>query len=306
MGTATMGNSTNRTRHRAWHPRPIRRTQLIGLVLVAVAVTALFPVSADGVSVAGAGTAEASGASAAVAVSGELRDAAEANGSVDVVVRLRAAATPARIQTDAAQLLDAVDPTAGRPADVLDTLGVVTMGATSEDLAQLATSPLVERIEADLLLAPALDRSTVQLGATTAWAAGFTGAGRAVAVIDSGVDGTHPALAGRVVAEACFSNNACPNGQSTMIGAGAARPCSWGDGCEHGTHVAGVVGANGTSRGVAPDVSIVAIQVFSPATGASCGGAASCPRARTSDVLAALDHVNQLAVGNTLGRPLVA
>ncbi|MGE3361251.1 MAG: S8 family serine peptidase [Acidimicrobiia bacterium] len=301
-----MGNSTNRTRHRAWHPRPIRRTQLIGLVLVAVAVTALFPVSADGVSVAGAGTAEASGASAAVAVSGELRDAAEANGSVDVVVRLRAAATPARIQTDAAQLLDAVDPTAGRPADVLDTLGVVTMGATSEDLAQLATSPLVERIEADLLLAPALDRSTVQVGATTAWAAGFTGAGRAVAVIDSGVDGTHPALAGRVVAEACFSNNACPNGQSTMIGAGAARPCSWGDGCEHGTHVAGVVGANGTSRGVAPDVSIVAIQVFSPATGASCGGAASCPRARTSDVLAALDHVNQLAVGNTLGRPLVA
>ncbi|MFY0104287.1 hypothetical protein ABTP95_20940, partial [Acinetobacter baumannii] len=58
--------------------------------------------------------------------------------------------------------------------------------------------------------------------------AGAIGTGRAVAIVDSGIDASHPFLGGRVIAEACFSTNyyqdannrlisTCPNGQATQI-----------------------------------------------------------------------------------------
>ncbi|MCC6433979.1 MAG: S8 family serine peptidase, partial [Acidimicrobiales bacterium] len=304
MATATMATNSADSRHAAWLALAVRRAVAGAVLLTASAFPAIAGAEAASDAAAGGAAAAAGG----TAVSRELQDAARTQGSVDVIVKLRPAvsSTPTQADTSADRLVAAVEPSAGRPVAVLDTLGVVALGATGEDLQQLAASPLVERIEADLLLAPALDRSTAQVGAPAAWAAGQTGSDRVIAVIDSGVDAGHPALAGKVLAEACFSNNGCPNGQSSMTGAGAARPCSWGDGCEHGTHVSGVAAANGERRGVAPGASLLAIQVFSPASGASCGGASSCPRARTSDVLAALNHVNQLAVDNTLGRPIVA
>ena len=74
---------------------------------------------------------------------------------------------------------------------------------------------------------------------------GYDGSGYSVAYSDTGVDKTHPFLAGKVVHEACFSSgqaytgqNGCPNGQSTQIGAGAGAPCDVSS-CSHGTHVAG-------------------------------------------------------------------
>lgn len=49
------------------------------------------------------------------------------------------------------------------------------------------------------------------------------GTGQVMAIIDVGFDVTIPALKDRVIAEACFvSYSSCPNGQSSMEGAGAA------------------------------------------------------------------------------------
>ncbi|MFF2329211.1 MULTISPECIES: S8 family serine peptidase [unclassified Streptomyces] len=82
----------------------------------------------------------------------------------------------------------------------------------------------------------ALDRSVPQIGAPEAWAAGYTGKGVTVAVLDTGYDSDHPDLAGKVdVAE-------------DFTGSGSAE-----DTVGHGTHVASTIAGTGTAPGVAPD-----------------------------------------------------
>src|SRR5204863_9176946 len=78
------------------------------------------------------------------------------------------------------------------------------------------------------------------------WDVGYDGSGTVIAVLDTGVDSTHPFLAGKVVEEACYSSTVagvsqsfCPSGQPTQIGAGSAVRCPLSD-CVHGTHVAGI------------------------------------------------------------------
>jgi len=236
---------------------------------------------------------------AALSLSGDIqRDLSD--GSASVLVQL----APERGRYFAAYETDPA--TAERSAEVLvDQMGlegsdviagsaVVAAEVDRAQLARLARSPMVARIEADTPLFPVLDRSTAQIGAPTAWASGYGGAGQVVAVVDSGVDASHPALAGRIVHEACFTKDSCPNGLSQQEGPGAAARCTLGATCEHGTHVAGIaVGARGPYPGVAPDAQLAAIQVFSRSDDpAECGARpVPCPRARTSDVLAALEHL---------------
>jgi subtilisin family serine protease len=84
-----------------------------------------------------------------------------------------------------------------------------------------------------------LDESVPRIGAPAAWAAGYTGAGVTVGVVDSGVDQTHPDLAGREQAERNFGES--PDNVD-RIG--------------HGTHVGSTVAA------VAPDAKLVDAKVF--------------------------------------------
>ena len=126
-------------------------------------------------------------------------------------------------------------------------------------------------------LVPTSNAANTVDGAVAAWAAGKKGAGKTVAVVDSGVDVSHPFFAGKVIWEGCFAQSAgsyaspCPNGPMEP-GDGdepdSAAPCpvSSSAQCAHGTHVAGIaVGGSGTSSisGVAPDASLVAVNVFS-------------------------------------------
>jgi subtilisin family serine protease len=95
-----------------------------------------------------------------------------------------------------------------------------------------------------------LDHSVPQIGAPAAWAAGYTGKGVKVAVIDTGVDQTHPDLADREIAEKNF----------------AGTPDNV-DHFGHGTHVASIVAGTGAKsggkyRGVASDASIVDAKVL--------------------------------------------
>ncbi len=105
---------------------------------------------------------------------------------------------------------------------------------------------------------------------------GLTGRGVRVGIIDTGIDLQHPDLAGRIVAGYDFVGdefNAADPSRTTP------RPDPNPDDCNgHGTHVAGIVGANGQVKGVAPEVLFGAYKVF------------GCEGSTTSDIiLAALE-----------------
>ncbi|MDX2549757.1 S8 family peptidase [Streptomyces stelliscabiei] len=85
-----------------------------------------------------------------------------------------------------------------------------------------------------------LDRSVARIGAPKAWKAGFDGKGVTIAVLDTGVDATHPDLKGQVKAAKNFSTSPDTT-----------------DKYGHGTHVASIAagtgaGSRGRYRGVAP------------------------------------------------------
>lgn len=154
---------------------------------------------------------------------------------------------------------------------------------SKKELKALLRSRRVEAVYKDGFKTLSLAESTGMIGVPLL-PDNVTGESASVAVIDSGVDATHPFLRRRVVAEACFSfASSCPNGQTLAVGPGMGRPCP-SDGCEHGTHVAGIIaGSTVGQQGVAPSSNIVSLQVFSETDGGLV--------ARDSDILQALEWV---------------
>ncbi len=188
------------------------------------------------------------------------------------------------------------------------------------DLRVLAAAAEVTGIQIDAVAKPMLAESIPLVGATRAWAAGDTGAGWTVALLDTGVDSSHPFLAGKVVSEACYSsdvvdrsNTMCPSGATGSTLPGSGGPCPL-PGCEHGTHVAGAAAGKGLSfSGVAPDATIISIQVFSSFSSSDdCGThPRPCLLSYTSDQILGLERVyalrssyNIAAVNMSLGGDL--
>ena len=180
----------------------------------------------------------------------------------------------------------------------------VVIEAGPDVAATLRRSSDVVSVVPDAPLAVADAESTPLVGATVTHAAGKQGGGRAVAVLDTGVDTAHPFLAGKTVDEACFAaTRTCPNGQAVQLGSGSAAPCTFAPtDCRHGTHVAGIaVGgpAPGASfTGIAPGAKLIAVQVFSRFVDPVCevfGEVSPCALALESDMIAGLDHVFDVA-----------
>ncbi|WP_454850717.1 S8 family serine peptidase [Promicromonospora soli] len=112
--------------------------------------------------------------------------------------------------------------------------------ATPSDLKVWLDSP-VQALDVD---------STPQIGAPQAWDAGYTGDGVTVAVLDTGVDTTHPDLDDVTI------------GSRDFTGAGTTA-----DGFGHGTHVASIALGSGdasdrVNRGVAPGADLLVGKVL--------------------------------------------
>jgi subtilisin family serine protease len=199
---------------------------------------------------------------------------------------------------------------------VYETIPYLAMAVDAGGLLALQLNPYVTGVAEDRLTRVSTSSANTVVNAPAAWSAGYTGTGYAVAILDTGVDFTHPALSSKNLnggaAEACFTTNfapqfaisACPNGQETQTGPGTSAPklppqCN--DGCDHGTHVAGIAGgvgsSGGYSGGVAPGAMLIGVNIFTLFNDPDfCDGAqfTPCTASYDSDQLRGLEHVYSL------------
>jgi subtilisin family serine protease len=266
------------------------------------------------------------------AVLDRLERKAQRDGTVRVIVGLRLAHTPeglltaSEIESQRGRLRAAQTSLAGELASSphrihsrFRFIPFMALEAGPGALKVLERSPLVASVQEDALEAPDLTQSTTIVESTAAAGAGLSGSGQVIAVLDSGVDGTHGLLSGKVVEEACFSDDFCPNGEDEDTSEGSGTACDSGtSGCDHGTHVAGIAAGKATTRwiytssnrfggggylygepisGAARGADIMAVQVFSQSTGTTCtnvGRPSPCALSSVSDQIDALERVYEL------------
>lgn len=212
---------------------------------------------------------------------------------------------------------------AGKDAQTYPGLGSFTVKLKNNNIQTLYArkDSRIRAVELNRPVAlPMLANSMPLINMPPAWVAGFRGAGQRVIILDTGVKKDHlffrnAAGTSRITVEACFGTNdttyksICPSQNSLgdspvgLVNSGlpysdAAYCTAQSENCSHGTHVAGIAAGRSNSaltptgiQGVAPDASIIPIQVFSfPIAGTST------PSANNSDILAALNAVHAESV----------
>jgi serine protease AprX len=131
-------------------------------------------------------------------------------------------------------------------------------------LAEFERDDEVAYISPDRRLAARLNNATVAVNAPYAWNAGLNGSGIAVAVIDSGIHQHDDLMSPGLL----FSTSRIVY-QADMTGENLGTDDAYG----HGTHVAGIIGGNGTDsecllfcdvtiQGLAPSVNLVNLRVL--------------------------------------------
>ncbi|MFF3841366.1 S8 family serine peptidase [Streptomyces sp. NPDC001930] len=103
----------------------------------------------------------------------------------------------------------------------------------------------IKKLWLDRKVQATLERSTKQVHAPEAWAAGYDGTGTKVAVLDTGADAEHPDLKGRIAASENFTDSDSADDRQG-----------------HGTHTISTVGGSGAAsdgrkKGVAPGADLL-------------------------------------------------
>ncbi len=232
------------------------------------------------------------------AVSASRRRGAPERNVAGAYVRSALTTAPARIVSAQDQLLRRMTGLGAVSAKRIEGVPMVVLEVNSAQLEALVSSGEVSAIFEDKLSRPTLRNSGPLIGANVAHDLGARGAGTTIAILDTGVSAPHEFFSGRVLNGACFSSNSLLHGSDTVCddhsesstAYTAGNPCVM-DGCDHGTHVAGIAAgrasANFAGNGIAPDAKILPIQVFSNVDGK--------PRSLTSDQIAGLAYVRKRA-----------
>lgn len=144
-------------------------------------------------------------------------------------------------------------------------INAFSLELTEEEIYRLTLEEEIEKIHYDYPIKAFLQESVPLINANSSWVLqsseiNLTGEKQTVCVIDTGVDFTHSDLQGKNLTcnIDCTQTN-CPSNCSVLDDEG------------HGTPVAGIVGANGEIKGVAPDVKIIGIKALD-ATGSGSSG----------------------------------
>jgi hypothetical protein len=248
-----------------------------------------------------------------------LRATAQRGGTVRVIAGLRlrfapegtlsrgARATQRGAIDDATRAVQrALAGTSHRVIHTYETVPFVALELSSRALDRLRSSRLAATLHEDVPEDSTLAQSRPLVEGTEGVAFGRTGAGRTIAVLDTGIQKTHSFLqqssgVPKVVSEACYSDgDDCPGGLSQSTASGSGVPCTYAPaGCRHGTHVAGIAAGKGTSfSGIARESRLISINVFSRFDGpASCPNEDPCTRTFQSDQIKGLERV--FALRNT-------
>ena len=152
-------------------------------------------------------------------------------------------------------------------------LPAAAVTVTPEDLPVLAGLPDVRDVHPNRSLQPLTQQSTRTIRADAAWDLGFTGRDVGIAVIDTGIDGTHPDLCAEV--EFCHDTPVKTVQNVKILGRQSLSPepvvvledqVSTDTSSGHGTHVAGIAAGLGVAsveegryRGVAPDARLIGL-----------------------------------------------
>ena len=180
---------------------------------------------------------------------------------------------------------------------VSNTLNMVVCTLPVGQLQALTQNPNVSYVSPDRTLVARLDYTAAAVNAGKAWQSNLTGAGVGVAVIDSGIQPTADLAMIGILSRVVFTKDFTGGDGSDQYG--------------HGTHVAGIVGANGASShclgctrslvGMAPNASLINLRVL------DANGQGS-----DSSLIMAIDEAMQLkniynirVINLSLGRPIV-
>jgi subtilisin family serine protease len=144
------------------------------------------------------------------------------------------------------------------------TINGMAMTVKRKDIEKIKKIDGVKNVDLDYPIYAELQQSVPQVGTPTLWKdytlqeKNITGTGIIVAVLDTGIDYNHPDIAN------------CTN--STFLAGDCVRvPYGYDfvnnddnpfDDNSHGTHCAGIIGANGNIMGMAPNVTFIAIKVL--------------------------------------------
>ena len=189
-------------------------------------------------------------------ISTDVTTALESNDSIRVFIQLKNESSESLVVNELGQ------------EDIINDFGI-TLSATvsAEDIAVLKNNSEVEQVSLVGLKRLFLQDSVNITNASKSWSLqisglNLTGKGQAVCIIDTGVNYLHSDFGG------CFGNNV-PSSTCKVVGGWntVTDDTNLSDLNGHGTHVSGIVAANGSITGVAPEAKIVFVKAYNDVAG---------------------------------------